>query len=212
MGDLAASGGYYVACGADRIFADDTTITASIGVVGGKLVTTDMWKKLGITFKPYTRGASAGILASDSVFSDSQRQQMQQFMNDVYATFKEHVAGGRVYTGRQALDLGLVDQIGSLDDAVAYATKQAHVENYDVRVVPAPKNFFQKIMEEANGPDRTDQVLLTGGTLSLVKLSAPYLQGLDPQRIGAIVSSLEKLQLLDQDRVLMVMPEDFAGE
>lgn len=222
MGNVAASGGYYVACSADRIFADDTSITASIGVVAGKLVTTDMWKKLGITFKPYTRGSNAGMLASDAMFSDSQRQQMQQFMNDVYATFRQHVAdargkklakplddiaGGRVYTGKQALDLGLVDQIGSLDDAVTYAAKQAHVENYDVRVVPAPKNFFQKIMEETNGPDQTDQVLAAPGTFSLVKLATPYLQGLDPQRVRAIVSSLEKLQLLEQDRVLMVMPD-----
>src|SRR5207253_47936 len=62
MGDVAGSGGYYVACASDVIFADEATITGSIGVVGGKFATNDMWKKIGITFKEYKRGANAGIL------------------------------------------------------------------------------------------------------------------------------------------------------
>ena len=62
MGDVAGSGGYYVACASDVIFADETTITGSIGVVGGKLATADMWKKVGVTFKAYKRGENAGML------------------------------------------------------------------------------------------------------------------------------------------------------
>ena len=64
MGDVAGSGGYYVACASDIIFADEATITGSIGVVGGKLATADMWKKVGVTFKTYKRGENAGMLAS----------------------------------------------------------------------------------------------------------------------------------------------------
>src|SRR5262249_42029675 len=64
MGDVAASGGYYVSCGSDVIFADDATITGSIGVVGGKFATNPMWKKIGITFREYKRGDNAGLLSS----------------------------------------------------------------------------------------------------------------------------------------------------
>ena len=74
MGDVAASGGYYVACSSDVIFADDATITGSIGVVGGKFATNPMWKKIGITFKDYKRGANAGLLSSAEAFSPAERE------------------------------------------------------------------------------------------------------------------------------------------
>src|SRR5439155_4525784 len=64
MGDVAGSGGYYVACASDVIFADEATITGSIGVVGGKLATNAMWNKVGVTFKEYNRGQNAGLLGS----------------------------------------------------------------------------------------------------------------------------------------------------
>src|SRR5207237_9754811 len=70
MGNVAGSGGYYVACGSDLIFADEATITGSIGVVAGKIVTTDMWKKIGVNFKSYKRGENAGLLGSDAVFTN----------------------------------------------------------------------------------------------------------------------------------------------
>ena len=121
MGDVAGSGGYYVACASDTIFADDATITGSIGVVSGKLVTNPMWEKVGITFKAYERGKNAGMLANDHAFTPEERQKMQGHMDEIYDVFKGHVtairgdrlkkpidefAGGRVYTGKQALELG----------------------------------------------------------------------------------------------------------
>src|SRR5439155_1865427 len=120
MGNVAGSGGYFVALASDAIYADASTITASIGVVSGKLATTPMWNKLGITFKEYGRGANADLLASSHPFTDPQRELMMTFMNDVYGIFKQHVvdnrkdklkkpieelAEGRVFTGKQALDL-----------------------------------------------------------------------------------------------------------
>jgi protease-4 len=226
MGNVAGSGGYYVACAADTIFADPSTMTGSIGVVTGKLVTTEMWKKIGVTFKPYQRGANAGLLASDEPFTESERAQMRAFMDEIYGIFKQHVvdvrgkklkkdieqlAGGRVYTGKQALDLGLIDQLGSMSDAVAFAAKEAKMNDYDTRVVPEPKNFLEKLMEQASG-DEEDRASVSLGKLpaartSLVDLAKPYLQGLDPQRVQLVTEALEKLQLLEQDRVLMVMPE-----
>ncbi len=139
MGSVAASGGYYVSMAGDRIFADPATITASIGVFGGKLATTDMWNRIGVTWSSSRRGANAAMFSSDAVFSESERNKVQGWMNEVYGAFKGHVvaargaklkkpieelAGGRVYTGQQALDLGLVDEMGGLEDAIQCAAKR----------------------------------------------------------------------------------------
>src|SRR5262249_34656873 len=95
MGNVAGSGGYYVAGGSDVIFADESTITGSIGVVGGKLVTTPMWKKIGVTFKEYKRGENAGLLSTSQVFSPGERERVQAWMDEIYAVFKGHVTAIR---------------------------------------------------------------------------------------------------------------------
>jgi protease-4 len=223
MGDVAGSGGYYVACAADTIFADDTTLTGSIGVVGGKLATTEMWKKIGITFKEYKRGENAGIFSSEAVFTESERARVKALMDDVYAVFKSHVtairgkrlkkpiddlAGGRVYTGKQAHEFGLVDRIGSLNAAVAFAAEQAKIKDYDVRVVPEPKNFIEQLMEQLSGSEDEDtgHIRLVAGQDSLVNLAAPYLQHLDPRRTAAVISILRQLQILQTEGVALTMP------
>jgi protease-4 len=223
MGDVAGSGGYYVACGAETIFADATTLTGSIGVLGGKLATTEMWKKIGITFKEYKRGQNAGLLSTDDVFSESERAQMKRFMDDAYAVFKKHVtdirgsrlkkpiddlAGGRVYTGKQALDLGLVDRLGTLSDAVEFAASEAKIKEYDVRVVPEPKNFLEQLMEGvSHSKNEPNHVRLAPNESSLVKLAAPYLQNLDPRRTAAVVSALTRLEILQKEGVALTMPQ-----
>lgn len=222
MGDVAGSGGYYVACGADTIFADETTLTGSIGVVSGKVATTEMWKKIGITFKEYKRGENAGILSTDEVFSESERARMRAFMDEVYGTFKKHVtdirgprlkkkidelAGGRVYTGKQALDLGLVDRIGTLSDAIVFAADKASLKEYDIRIVPEPKNFFEQLMEQVSGgKDDTGHVAMLEQT-SILKLAAPYLQNVDPRRAAAVISALQRLAIIQKQGVVLTMPE-----
>jgi protease-4 len=227
MGDVAGSGGYYVACGADTIFADASTITGSIGVVAGKLATTGMWKKVGISWKSYKRGANAGLLSSEDVFTKAERERMQAWMDDVYGVFKQHVvkirgqrlkkpidelAGGRVYTGQQALELGLVDKIGTLQDAIKYIAGEAKLKDYDVRVVPEPKNFLEQLIEESSGGKDEPKHLslanrLTRTEASLVDLAMPYLRNLDPQRVAAIRRALHQLEMLQQEGVLLMMPE-----
>ena len=223
MGNIAGSGGYYVACGADTIYADAATLTGSIGVVAGKFMTNEMWKKIGVTFKSYDRGENANLLASDTLWSDEQKQMLQDWMNEVYGTFTKHVAdargdrlkkpleqiaGGRVYTGQQAMELGLVDKIGSLQDAIEHVAKQAKLEgDYDVRVVPRPKNFIEQLVEEtSNGGSPEDRRWIATGA-SLVELAAPMLRDLDPTRVAAIRAALERLQLLGQEGVILAMPE-----
>jgi protease-4 len=226
MGDVAASGGYYVACGSDTIFADESTITGSIGVVSGKFATNPMWKKIGVTFKEYKRGANAGMLSSADVFTPAEKEKMQAFMDEIYGVFKGHVteirgkrlkkpidelAGGRVYTGQQALDLGLVDKIGTLQDAITYLADKAKLTDYEVRIVPEPKNFIERLLEEISGEkDEPKGLKLKAGAASqpsLIELALPYLEHLDPQRVRAIKTALFRLQLMQQEGAVLMMPE-----
>jgi protease IV len=221
MGDVAGSGGYFVTCAADTVFADNITITASIGVVGGKLVTTQMWNNIGVNWKGYQRGASADLLATDTDFSPEEKQKMQSWMDEVYGVFKGNVvsgrgnklkkpidelAAGRVFTGKQAIDLGLVDRIGTLADAISFAANQAKMSEYDVRTVPEPKNFLQKLMEQSSGEDDDEgHVAMAMNGNWLEKLAAPYLAGLDPRHVGEIRTALGELEMMQSDQVLMVM-------
>ncbi len=220
MGNVAGSGGYYVACASDTIFANDSTITASIGVVSGKLVTNGMWNKVGITFTPYQRGKNAGMLSSGTPFNPEERERMQAYMDEIYGVFKGHVtasrgnrlkkpideiAGGRVFTGKQALELGLVDKIGTLQDAIHFVADKADLTEYEVRAVPEPKGLIEQILESAGG-GRNDPKRLTAGP-SLLELAAPHLQGLDPERVKLARRALRQLDTLRQEGVCLMMPE-----
>jgi protease-4 len=221
MGDIAGSGGYYVACGADTIFADESTITGSIGIVSGKLAMAGLYDKLGFTFKSYRRGQNAGMLASADVFTPAERLKMRTWMDEIYGVFKNHVtairgsrlkkpiddlAGGRVYTGKQALELGLVDRLGTLNDAVKYVATEAKVSEYDVRVIPKPKSFLEQLMEDSadNEPRKGLDVMLGP---SLLELAQPYLRSLDPSRAGLVRLALGQLELIQSEGVALLMPE-----
>jgi protease-4 len=226
MGNVAGSGGYYVTCAADTIFADESTITASIGVVSGKFATNDMWKKVGITFKAYQRGKNAGMLASDHTFTPEERQRMQSWMDEIYKVFRDHVtqargdrlkkpldelAGGRVFTGRQALEYGLVDRIGTLQDATDYIAEKAKLApGYEVRIVPEPKNLLEKLMASSGAEKEDSHRLSLGSKQSLADLAMPYLKGLDPARVRAIRAALDRLQMVQDEGAVLVMPEVFV--
>ena len=220
MGNVAGSGGYYVSCGTDTIFADKSTITASIGVVTGKLATREMWKQMGIQWHPISRGRNSGMLASGDMFTDEQRDLMQNFMDDIYGDFKDHVlaargdrlkkpieqlAEGRVFTGQQALELGLVDKIGTLDDAIAFAAERAHLDDddFDVRVIPKPKNFMEQLMEELSGKKEEEGTIRLG----LWSQLEPWLQGLQPHRANAIRQAIVQLEVMQRESVSLMTPE-----
>ncbi|HVV86349.1 MAG TPA: signal peptide peptidase SppA [Kofleriaceae bacterium] len=154
MSDVAASGGYYIACGATKIFALDDTLTGSIGVVGGKIAPGGALARLGVTTFPRGRGKRATMNASLDPWTDDERAAIQATMESVYDTFVDRVAAGRgkshadidaiaqgrVWTGTDAKRLGLVDEIGGLDAALAEAKKQgglgddATVEEYPAEI------------------------------------------------------------------------------
>ena len=229
MGNVAGSGGYYVACGADTIFADAATITASIGVVGGKFATDAMWNKIGVTWKSYGRGASSGLLSARDVFSEAEREKMQNLMDDVYGAFKAHVvairgdrlqkdvdelAGGRVFTGQQALELGLVDKLGGLDDAVRFVAREAGIDDYEVRVLPKPKNIMEQLLADLGAAEDDDKGSLSMSLgspgaargASLFEAAAPYLERLEPSRAAAVQSALTQLSLFEREQVILAMP------
>ena len=228
MGDVAGSGGYYVACASDVIFADTATITGSIGVLGGKFATTDMWNKTGIAWRSNRRGARSGMLSSESVFTEDERQAFQKWMHEIYGVFKGHVvavrgdrltkkideiAGGRVYTGRQAKELGLIDRIGGLDDAIQFVAGEAKLKDFEVRIVPRPKNFMEALMGDLSESKDDDRVAISApGSIrpvpgSILELALPLLNGVDGERFRAVVRTLQKLDLLQRERVLLLMPE-----
>ncbi len=221
MGNVAASGGYYVSCAADTIFADEATITGSIGVVSGKLALAGLYDKLGVTFKASRRGQNSGMLASGDAFTPSERLKMQSWMDEVYGVFKGHVttirggrlkkpiddlAGGRVYTGKQALELGLVDKLGTLHDAVKFAADAAKLTDYDVRVVPHPKTFLERLLDESSDDDRTDLNIAAPPSF-LLNQAMPFLKALDPSRAETVRSTLGRLELLHREGVILMMPE-----
>ena len=226
MGDVAASGGYYVACGTDTIMAESSTVTGSIGVVVGKFATTGMWDKLGVSFTPVQRGKNSAMLSSSAVFSDSERTAIRSYMDEVYGVFKGHVttargqllkkpidelAGGRVYTGKQALELGLVDRIGGLNEAVALAASKANMDSdYEVRVVPRPRNFMELLMSDLSGSKDDGKHLSLGTdaavTGSVVNAVLPLLQMADPARVTAVKYALLQLAVLQKEHVSLTMP------
>lgn len=223
MGNVAGSGGYYVACSADTIFADAMTITASIGVIGGKIVTTGMWNKLGISWHANQRGKMAAMMSTATKFSDPERAKLRKYMGNVYNIFKAHVvagrgdkltkpieeiAGGRVFTGAQALELGLVDKIGGLDDAVKFAAQKAGLGEYEIRVLPEPPGFFELF---TGGNDEYSWSNVAESSLTntpVIRAGLTALAGIDPLRVRAVFRALQRVELVHKEGVIVMMPNE----
>ena len=168
MGDVAASGGYYISMGCQKIFAEPGTLTGSIGVVGGKIALTGLYDKVGLNTDVISRGKNSGLLSMDEPFSDSERVVWKKMMEDVYRQFVEKaaagrgmkaeeiepLAGGRVWTGRQAKEKGLVDELGTLREAIAFAKQRAGIgedEKAELLILPKPRSIFDQLLESGVG-------------------------------------------------------------
>ena len=165
MSDVAASGGYYISAAATEIVAQPGTITGSIGVLGGKLNLKGIYNKVGLTKDIITRGKNADIYSDYSNFSQSERQKIEKMLHKVYDDFVNKVAEGRqktydeihqiaqgrVWTGQQAKELGLIDWLGGLDTALAIAKKHvsiSHDEPIEIITLPKPKPLLEILMED----------------------------------------------------------------
>lgn len=166
MGGMAASGGYYISCAANRIFAEPTTLTGSIGIFGmipdmSELMT----EKIGLKFDVVKTNEMSDIGTMARPFNEDESAQMQKMINRGYDLFTKRVADGRgmaqdsvkliaegrVWTGEQGLNIGLVDELGNLDDAVAHAAELAKVEKFRAVGYPAPDNPFEQLLNQTKG-------------------------------------------------------------
>ena len=200
MGDVAASGGYYISMGCKKIYAEPGTITGSIGVFGLKLVTGELEAWGGMKTEVVSRGKNTGVTSSTFVWSESERKTMTEIVEAVYDQFtskavegrkaagvdmtKEKllkIASGRVWTGRQALANGLVDQLGTLDDAIAGAKTFAGIDpkqEMELLVLPKASSFIEQLMEgEAKMPFGKMEVsaLNLPGLEKALRMAAPLL-------------------------------------
>ncbi len=163
MGDVAASGGYYVSMGAQKIFAEPGTLTGSIGVVSGKLALRGLFEKIGVTTESISRGQTAGVNSFVDPFTPAEREATKRLMLAIYQQFTgkaaqgrkmdlkklEELAQGRLFSGRMAVANGLADQLGTLDDAVAEAKNLAGIkpdEKIDTLILPKPKGLLEQLL------------------------------------------------------------------
>jgi len=205
MSDVAASGGYYISCGATKIFVEPDTLTGSIGVVGGKIAPGNALAKLGVNTFPMGKGKRATMMASLSPWTAEEKQVIQASMEDVYKTFVDRVASGRkkkvdeilpiaqgrVWVGTKAKELGLVDEIGGLDAALAEARTLAKVDAAsDVEVYPPTptlRDFMQGFSSGVSTPFGLDTFATLRAVDPNVALAAEQLVGL--------VMSFQKAQI-----------------
>ena len=218
MSDVAASGGYYIACNANKIVAEPSTITGSIGVVGGKPVIKGFYDWIGVSNEYVLRGANAGMFRESEKFSDTERKKFEELIKNTYydqflpkvakgrgknAEYIDSIGQGRVWTGRQGKDNGLVDEYGGLDKAIEIAKRLANIpaDKSVQRVIrPQPPGFFEQFMS-SGGDDDSEQ------TSAEVKKQAALVAALpeDARR------TLRYMQLMDRAKhgeAIYMMPFD----
>ena len=210
MSDLAASGGYYIAMGADVIVAQPATLTGSIGVVAGKIATGGTFSQLGVAIESVSQGRFAQMYSPIAPFSDDERAKMQQHIDAIYEQFltkaaegrgttrdaMHAVAQGRVWTGRQARDRGLVDELGGLGRAIALAKERAGIDaaaDVELVIFPRPKSLFELLSE--------------GVTVVQAAVRLGWLPGSSVHALGAVTAPL---RLFRRGEPLALMPAVFV--
>ncbi len=209
IGDLAASGGYYVACAGTRILADDDSIVGSIGVVGGKIVGEDLGTRLGVRSERIGRGQRAGWMSVLHAFSDDERTAFTGLLEDTYERFIDRIvegrnlprerilplAEGRIMSGRRAREGGLVDERGGLTEALALARKLGKLSaDSPIEVWPGRQSLLDQIAQLAGSPTALSSNGAASWKAASAWLPAPLQRGLLPALITG------------DDRQLVVLP------
>jgi protease-4 len=211
MGDLAGSGGYFVAMAADKIVAQPGTITASIGVLGGKMVTTDFWDKLGLSWDEVHTSANSTMWTGAKDYSPAEWARFQAWLDRVYTDFTGKVAEGRrlprekvlqiakgrIWTGEDAKQLGLVDELGGFPAALKLAKKAAGIgdkEDVDLEVYPPKRSLIDAILSEPPDSSQPQTALLTALASGL-------------REIQPVARQLRTLGLLGPDRGALTMAD-----
>jgi protease-4 len=187
MGTMAGSGGYFIACPADVIVAQPTTLTGSIGVVGGKAVVSGLMDKVGLSTGAVSRGARARLYSARVGFTDDDREQMSKLLDRIYADFVgkvaagrsmtyeqvHEVAKGRVWTGADGAGIGLVDSLGGVKEALAIARERAGLSD-KAPLVPAVRIPLLKKLgspKSSEDPRAVSTSLTLGGWGDLTSLA-----------------------------------------
>ena len=201
MGDLAASGGYYISAGADKIFANENTITGSIGVFGLIPNAEGFFNnKLGITFDRVGTNEHAGMMAMTKPLDDAEMASLNESVEHIYDRFTQLVADGRgmtqadvdaigqgrVWTGTRALEVGLVDELGDLSDAIAEAASLAGLEDYREKELPTFIDPFEELMKELTGEVKVHMMMEATG------VPARYIQQVE--QVKYLITEGDKIQ------------------
>jgi protease-4 len=209
MGDVAGSGGYYVAAPADKIVAEPATLTGSIGVLAGKLVVSDLLQKLGLSTDSAQIGANAAMYSSTSEFSARAHGRLEAFLDDTYRGFKDHVvsgrhmtqeaveaiAKGRVWTGEDAKARGLVDELGGTATALRLAREAANLapdSAIKITVFPRQKEALEVIFDRLLGKERDDDSGASSGSIE--------------RSLKAVQPLMQRLQTLLDNSSVLTMP------
>ena len=211
MSDIAGSGGYYIAMAAGTIVAQPATITGSIGVFGGKFNLKGLYNKLGLTKEVVTRGRNANIYSDYGSFTLTERERVEKLIKTVYEDFVRkaaegrgkteeeihEIAQGRVWTGKQAKEIGLVDVLGGLDIALSVAKANAGLKKDDevqIFVMPKPKTFFEILVDDMEK-----------------NLSIPITPDLSvPVSLVTPLAALYQLLLFTNESVATIMPVEIV--
>lgn len=213
MSDVAASGGYYISMGCDKVLAEPGTLTGSIGVVGGKLAVGGLLEKVGVTTDTVEVGKNGRILSIFKPFSDAEEAAMKQMMEETYEQFVrkaaegrkktfedlENLAGGRVYSGRKAKEIGLVDDLGTLEDAIDSAKDLAKLEvdqDVELMFLPEPKGLLESLIEPL------EEMGLSAPAIR-AELDLPFL----PTAVREALGRLEQVsRLLEREPAVLLLP------
>ncbi len=219
VGNMAASGGYYIAVGGEKIYVNESSIVGSIGVVGGKLAMGGLFDKAHINVKSRARGPRASLMSSVEPWTERERALIRERMVETYEQFTGHVeegregidldktAEGRLFTGDKAIELKMADAIGSLDTAIEDLAAELGWDRYDVMHYPGPKSF-EEMIDEALGGFVQAPGLSAQGRPSFVlrELGAAARQLLGDHAWSAISGQVEALGQLRTEPVVLTMP------
>jgi protease IV len=195
MGNLAGSGGYFVAMAADKIVAEPGTITASIGVLGGKMLTSGLWDKVGLSWDEVHQGENATMFTGTQDYTPAEWGRFQAWLDRVYVDFTSKVAEGRklpqekileiakgrIWSGQDAKNLGLVDELGGYDTALKLVKKAVGVpEGDDVKIVvyPRPKTLLESVIAR-RGSDNSDKEAVGQTLARILQVVQPVVRQLD---------------------------------
>ena len=219
VGSMAASGGYYLAVGGDRIYVNPSSIVGSIGVVGGKISMDGLYEKLKVNVVTRSRGPR-GQMFSSSPWTEAERGIVRDKMKQTYDKFTSRVsagrkgidlsktAEGRLFTGDKAIGLGMADELGGLDEAISDLGEQLSLDGFDVVHYPAPKSLPQVLEDMFSGVSASSPI---GGSIArsatATELATIVRQLIGERAYGQLARQMDAMMQLRQEPVLLISPK-----